>query len=92
MSITSLSWHPTESVLAATLSSGTLLLSRIGERSDGERLDRPSRSQDLILANGHESYDGYSEGQDDEMAEESAAFEDSFLSKRGEEMIVDDEA
>ena len=40
ITLTSLSWHPSESVLATTLSSGTLLITRIGERSDGEKLDR----------------------------------------------------
>jgi len=80
-------------VLAATLSSGVLLLTRVGERSDGEKFDRPARLQrDLIVTNGHERYDDYSEVQDDEMVDGSAAFEDSFISKTGEEMIVDEEA
>jgi hypothetical protein len=85
ISFTSLSWHSSESVLATTLSSGTLLITRIGERSDGEKLDRSSihgGPGDLIIS------DGFDNEYDDEyLEEEGPSFEDSFT--KGEEMIVD---
>lgn len=82
ISFTSLSWHSSESVLATTLSSGTLLITRIGERSDGEKLDRHGGPGDLIIS------DGFDNEYDDEyLEEEGPSFEDSFT--KGEEMIVD---
>jgi hypothetical protein len=85
ITLTSVSWHPSEAVLATTLSSGTLLITRIGEHSDGERLDRShlhSVPGDLVISN------GYGDEYDDEgLEEEGPSFEDSFT--KGEEMIVD---
>lgn len=93
--MTSVSWHPTESVLAATLSSGTLLLTRIGERTDGEKDDRPrALPGDLVIANGYAEDDEYDEYDDDDMEgteKYDMSYEDSFASRRGEEMAVDEE-
>ena len=86
ITLTSLSWHPSESVLATTLSSGTLLVTRIGERFDGEKLDRSPLHGvpgDLIISNGYDD-----EYDDEDLEEEGPSFEDSFA--KGEEMIVDD--
>ena len=84
---TSLSWHPNEGVLAATLSSGALLITRINERSDGEKQDpKYSGSYDVVLS-GHE--DDY----EDEAVGESTydvSYDNSFASRRGEEMALDD--
>jgi hypothetical protein len=99
ISLTSLSWHPTESVLAATLSSGALLLTRFGERSDGEKVDRSpiGRPGDLIVTNGYhdeeeEEYDEYDEADDTESPEKyDMSYEDSFMSRQGEEMAVDED-
>ena len=86
ISVTSLSWHPSEPVLAATLSSGIILLTRIGERFDGEKLDRQKDVPgDLIVTNGfHEEYD-----EDEPLPD--ITLEDSFASRRGDEMVVDEE-
>jgi hypothetical protein len=94
ISLTSASWHPTESVLAVTLSSGSLLITRIGERSDGEKIDRPQGApSDLVISNGfHDEYDEYPEGEEDEEERPyDMSFEDSYTSRRGEEMFVDGE-
>ena len=96
ISITSLSWHPTESVLACTLSSGTLLITRIGERSDGERIERVVEGPgDLVISNGYHE-DDYDEYEDEDVVEDHTGpydmtLDDSFASRRGEEMIVDEE-
>jgi hypothetical protein len=87
ISLTSLSWHPTESVLAATLPSGSLLLTRVGEHADGETVPSYQWSSvggELILA--PESEVEYSDNE--EMVEHS--FEDSFLSSGQERMVVDE--
>src|ERR1700734_1527868 len=97
ISLTSLSWHPNESVLAATLSSGALLLTRVGERSDGEKFDRPApgRTSELIITNGYhdeEEYDEYDEVDETESQEKyDMSYEDSLMSRRGEEMVVDED-
>lgn len=86
ITLTSLSWHPSESVLATTLSSGTLLITRIGERSDGEKPDRAPLHDgpgDLIVSYGFD--DEYA---DEYLEEEGPSFEDSYTKE--EEMIVDD--
>ena len=84
ISLNSLSWHSSEAVLAATTVSGLLILTRINERSDGEK---PSSRPEITLTNSrhHEEYD-------DDMPDTTAAFEDSFLSRRGEEMHIDEES
>jgi len=91
ISLTSASWHPTESVLAVTLSSGSLLITRIGERSDGEKIDRPQGTPgDLVISNGfHDEYEEYPEEEEDEERPYDMSFEDSYTSRRGEEMFVD---
>lgn len=96
---TSLSWHPIETVVACTLSSGALLITRIGERSDGEKFDRPTQrgsSGDLVISNGyHDEYDEEEEYEEEEEEDNTRqydlSFEDSFVSRHGEEMIVDEE-
>jgi hypothetical protein len=83
--------------LAVTLSSGSLLITRIGERSDGEKVDRPQGTPgDLVITNGfHDEYDDYPEEEEEEEEEEERpydmSFEDSYTSRRGEEMFVDRE-
>ena len=92
ITLTSASWHPTESVLAATLSSGVLLLTRIGERPDGEKIDRPLHDTpgDLTVANGFDDYDDYDEEEHKEdTSRYDMSFEDSYASGRGEDMVVD---
>src|SRR5271170_2059465 len=95
ISLTSASWHPTESVLAVTLSSGSLRITRIGERSDGEKVDRPQGTPgDLVITNGfHDESDEYLEEEEEEEEERpyDMSFEDSYTSRRGEEMFVDGE-
>ena len=79
--------------MAATLSSGTVLLTRIGERSDGERIERPPpTSRELVISNGyHNQYeDEYEEEEPDDMAEYESPIDTSFASRRGEEMAVDE--
>ena len=91
LSLTSISWHPTESVLAATLSSGSFLLTRIGERSDGEKVDRlRPLTADLIVTNGYHDHSEEDEYNDEQEPYEMS-YEDSYISRAGEEMIVDEE-
>jgi hypothetical protein len=94
ITVTSISWHPTESILALTLSSGALLLTRIIDRSDGEKIDHEPRGMpgDLVT-NGFHHYDDYNEEENDveDPSRYDMTFEDSFASRRGEEMIVDEE-
>jgi len=72
-------------------------MTRIGERSDGERVDRPQGTPgDLVITNGfHHEYVGYPEEEEEEEEEEERpydmSFEDSYTSRRGEEMFVDGE-
>jgi len=47
--------------------------------------------QKVINGFDHESLNEYSENGDDEMGEGNISFEDSFMSRRGEQMIVDEE-
>ena len=79
-------------MLAATLSSGSLLITRVGERSDGEKVDRPRPfTAEMVLSNG---YHDHSEGEEYEEEVEPSyemSFEDSYISRRGEEMIVDED-
>ena len=92
ITLTSISWHPTEAVLAATFSSGSILLTRIVERSDGERVEQPSTSRELVISNGyHNQYDDeYGDEEPDEIAEYDSPIDTSFASRRGEEMAVDE--
>jgi hypothetical protein len=96
ISVTSISWHPNEFVLAATLTSGALILTRVGERSDGEKTDRDYRgiSRDLVPNGFHRhEYDGYEDVEEgiEEPVSYEMSFDNSFASRREEEMALDEE-
>ena len=70
-------------------------MTRIGERSDGEKLDRPPPehiSHDLVISNGYHEYDKYENGEDGmtDSGKYNMSFEDSFVSRREEEMVIDE--
>ena len=81
-----------------TLSSGALLITRVNERSDGEKQDpKYPGSYDVVLR-GHEDDDEEEEEEEEEESPEDEAagestfdvsFDNSFASRRGEEMALD---
>jgi hypothetical protein len=93
IAITSISWHPTEPILATTLSSGALLLTRIGDRSDGEKDDRRAQGipGDLVISNVYDEYEEYSDDDMEDTEKYDMSYEDSYASRRGDEMALDEE-
>ena len=78
-----------------TLSSGAILITRVGERSDGEKVDIRIPGDLVISTNGYhdgdEEYDEYEEDAEEDTGRYDMSFEDSNASRRGEEMTVDEQ-
>ena|ERR1700721_1293290 len=92
ISISSLSWHPTESVLAVTLPSGAFLLLRTNEASDGEKPPHQNKTGGdmMILAPISLSPSNIEFSDNEEMLEHSSYYDDnSKIRLDDEHMEVD---